>query len=300
MSLIDRLQNQLNYADQMPSVSTPSQGIQMSSGVGAGMGTINGTPNTQTQIDLVVKTVFSRTTIANTTSEQTDRVAVAPNDLPVALKNKLPVFIFGNSDYAGGFKRLVSLNQSTNWVYNNSKIVNNAAMNASFNPAFVGVVYGFGSIDVPSFAQLNGLVSFGDMIITYGYRTIGESPDESYLYTAEVLVQCPQVAYGTLLDSLSSDTFKFERIRYNVAEVDKIAQFNNAIGLFRQSMFGKLASDSINPNSQKQPTYQQANIIDIPLFLGIDKNTMMATLVNYDCQEFTWSLYIPTVTKIKA
>lgn len=301
MNIFDNMRNNLNNFSDVPGGQTP-----LSSGTGAGMTPQVGNPMFRSQIDLKVSVQYGRSdfTVDGTNPKLKIFEASAPivaASLPEPCKTPLPVYLFGNSDFAAQFARSSSLKRPENWTFLQAVVLSGKAdaitVSPELSPAFFE---GNQLFEIPSLASFTGKGKRGDIVLQFAYTVLPDGLTDLNLYTAEVIISCPQVAYSTLLDSLSSDTFSISGFRYTVQDVTKIAQFDNAVDLVTQSMFGKLATDSINPNSMKLPSNQQDNIIDIPLTYGFDKNKVIITEINYDCQAFTWSLFIPTVQKIKA
>lgn len=195
------------------------------------------------------------------------------------LANQLAQFVFGNSDFAGGFKRTMQAYPLTNWTYGTP------------------FIYGKGTPTVNGLALdatvLATLVR-GDLVIPQ-YFDSGATT-----YVALSIVRCNQVAYGTLLDALNSDRFVMNMIRYVMNDTSSagLAQFNQNIGIYKQSLFGKFDSDFISPTSFKMPEQMQDGIIDIPLEKGIDKQVILGTYQNYDAPTVQWSIFVAAVDKL--
>lgn len=198
------------------------------------------------------------------------------------LATKFPAFVFGNSDFDGGFARLRAQFPVTIWAFDTPFIY---GRDSNASPALLGNYYAAGSA-----AQL----VVGDLVIPFTAVLGGVN------YVAMVIVRCNQVAYGTLLGALSSDTFKLNMLRYIMSDTTAVglAQYTNQITIFKQSLFGKNASDYVSPNSFKIPEQQQTGIIDIPLKKGIDKQVAYASYVNYDAVNVQWSLFVEVVDKL--
>jgi len=233
-----------------------------------------GNPPFDAQFDLNVTTKYF--TVSGGTYTE-----IAASALNAALKTKLPVFLFGHTDFAGGFPKLQGQYALTGgWAYSLPYIY---GTQSAPNPGAFGALT----------STVTAFFSLGDLVMLFSAVVGGVN------YVAAVIVHSPQVAYGTLLDALSSDLFYTNLIRYVIADA-LVAQYSNAIGTYDQTLFGKFKSDSINPNSFKQPDQQQAGIIDIPAVQGIDKNTAWALNVNYDAVFFTLSIFANGVDKLKA
>jgi hypothetical protein len=205
---------------------------------------------------------------------------VAAAALAATLKTRLTAMIFGNSDFAAGFKRTQQALPLQVWAYD------------------VPFVYGkdypitqFGALDATAKATLIA----GDLVIPFWATTAG--PVNTI---ALCIIRCTQVGYGTLLDAIGSDIFDINMLRYQVptSGASDINQYANQIGVYKQSLFGKFDSDFVSPNSFKLPEQMQANIIDVPLEKRIDKQVILSLYVNYDCVTFSWSMFVNTVKKI--
>lgn len=194
------------------------------------------------------------------------------------LATQLPAFLFGNSDFSGGFTRLKAIFQLSGWTYGDP-FVYGKDYPASF----------FGALDATAKADLRS----GDLVLTF-YQ------DGATDYVAFVIIRCTQVAYATLLDALASDMFKINMIRYIMSDVTAVglAQYNNNVTIMKQSLFGKFDSDFVSPNSFKLPEQMQTGIIDIPLRKGIDKQVAIASFINYDITTVQWSLFVESVQKL--
>lgn len=194
------------------------------------------------------------------------------------LATQLPAFLFGNSDFAGGFTKLKAQFVLSGWTYGDP-FVYGKDYPASY----------FSVLDATAKANLRS----GDLVLTF-YK------DGATNYVAFVVIRCTQVAYGTLLDALNSDMFTINTIRYIMSDTTAVglAQYNNNINILKQSLFGKFDSDFVSPNSFKIPEQQQSGIIDIPLVKGVDKQVALATFINYDAVSVQWSLFVRSVQKL--
>ena len=200
-----------------------------------------------------------------------------------ALATQLPVFIFGNSDYNGGFRK--SQGQfplSGGWTY-----ANNQPFIYGLGPSRCA----FGNLD----ATVTGQFQVGDLVLPV---TAVLSGPVNVL--GVVIVRCAQVAYGTMLDALNSDVFWLNNVRYIINDSGQLTQFNNAIYIQSQSLFGKFRSDSVSPTSFKQPEQFQNGIIDIPINKGIDKNVIFGFYANYGATDLQLSIFVRQVNKLQA
>lgn len=194
------------------------------------------------------------------------------------LATQLPAFLFGNSDYAGGFTKLKALFPLSGWSYGNSFVYGKDFPNSFY-----------GALDATAKADLRN----GDLVQTFYYEAGATD------YVAFVIVRCTQVAYATLLDALNSDMFTINMVRYILSDTSAagLDQYNNNINIMKQSLFGKFDSDFVSPNSFKIPEQQQSGIIDIPLVKGVDKQVALSTMIEYDVVNVQWSLFVRSVQK---
>lgn len=257
----------LNNADNMEQYfdNADSQMAQ-SSGVGVGLGVQKSVVGYKAQIDIYARIAY--TLIAGNTE-------VVPSSMPAASQTGLPVFIFGNSDYYSGFAAGFKQNpQAPVW-------------------SFVGI-YTVGVDNLSSAVYTTSVLQYckkGDLLIQFQYSTT---------HYGFVIISCGQVAYNTLLTSLSSDRFVISQLRYTVTDPNKVSQFNQNLNMISQSLFGKISTDFVSPVSFRDPSNQQVNIIDIPIKKGIDKNTIIATYANYDVGAFTFSMFLNEIKKLQA
>jgi len=249
-------------ADAPPMAITPG---------GAELTKTKGNPTFSAQFDInFIKLYFTLTGGAYT--------QIAAAGLNAGLKNSLPHFLFGLSDYKAGFAKLRNSFPVVGWAYGRPGI------------------YGKDSFDEYAFdAAITANLQQGDMVVPF----TSALPGAGTTSLALCIIRCTQVAYGTLLESLVSDRFVMNMIRYVVADstAAQLAQYANNIGMFNQSLFGKFDSDFISPNSFKKPEQQQSNLIDIPLKKGINKEVALALSSNYDVVGYTWSTFVWSVAK---
>jgi len=234
-----------------------------------------GNPSFEAQFD-VNFLIFYTTEVAGVYTLKTPAQVLA-----AGLNAKFPAFLFGNSDYSGGFAKLRQQYPVLNgWVMGTPFVYGTQTPHDSFGPTD---------------NTINSQFVTGDLIIPF--TVIAAGPVN---WSAFVVVRCTQVAYGTLLGALSSDKFIMNMIRYVMADTTAVglAQYSNQIGVFKQTLFGKFDSDYASPNSFKMPENQQTGIIDIPLVKGIDKQIALATYINYDAPNVLWSIFVDSVNKL--
>jgi len=216
---------------------------------------------------------------------------IAPANLNPSLVGALPVFLFGWNDFKAGFPKMRAAYPVNTWQYGRPFLYQyDAAMDV-----IVTLAAGIG-VFIPLDANARAVMKAGDLVMPFTAVVGGTQ------YVAFVVIDCPQVAYATLLESLVSDRFVLNMIRYIVPDStpNSLNQYTNQIGIFSQSLFGKFNSDFISPNSFKMPTQLQNNLIDIPLKRGVDKSQFIASYLNPLCTSMTWSTFVWTVSKHQA
>lgn len=232
------------------------------------LGAVQGNPSFAAQFDLSV--ILRWFTVAAGVYTGTTYAAVAAAQ-PTTAQVKLPAFLFGNSDFAGGFAKLRAQFPLAVWSYD-----------APFIAGLGANATQFGLLDVTARGQLVA----GDLVQPL-VATLGGTN-----YVVFIIIRATQVAYGTLLDALNSDMFIMNNIRYIVPDATALSlnQYQNNLSVLKQSLFGKFDSDFVSPNSFKTPEQQQQNIIDIPIKKGVDKQVALAVLVNPDIPNGTFQL----------
>jgi len=206
--------------------------------------------------------------------------AVAPAAINVALRTQIPTFLFGNIDFASGYAKGRTAQPvlgGTNWTYNIPFVVGKESIRDTFNANIVD-------------AGVNAQFLPGDVVQPLT-ATIGANT------TAFIIMRCTQVPYASLIAALNSDSFKINMLRYTIAQPAQQNQYNQQIQILKMTLFGKLLTDSISPNSMKLPEQNQAGIVDIDVDVTIDKNTTLATYINFDTVDFAWSIFVEYLNK---
>jgi hypothetical protein len=239
---------------------------------GISMGKTKGNPAFSAQFDIAAYVKFYTLTSGAYTG-------IAASALSATLKTKLPVFLFGFNDWRSGYPKMIQTFPVSVWSYS--------------------IPFIYGKSEVTSLAldsTVKADLIAGDLVIPF----TSALPGSGTTSLALVIIRCTQVAFGTLLESLASDRFVLNKIRYVVPDetATSLAQYAQNIGMFKQSLFGKFDSDYLSPNSYKVPEQQQKNLIDIPLKIGIDKQRALSTYINYDVSYFSWSIFVWTVKKL--
>lgn len=202
---------------------------------------------------------------------------ILPAALNAGLKNKLPVFLFGNADYAAGYAKMMQSYPLVGWSYG------------------IPGIYGKDYFTPYAFdATVKGNLENGDLVFPF----TSALPGAGTTTLALVVVRCSQVAYGALLNSISSDRFVMNMIRYVLPDNTQQAQYQQKLGIYYQSLFGKFDSDSLSPNSYKKPEQMQTNIVDIPLKRGIAKQDIIASYIIYTNVETDLSIFVYSVDKL--
>jgi len=201
------------------------------------------------------------------------------NAADVCTTAALGFFLFGNIDFSGGYKKARASAPLTNWAYNNP---------FTFGNGYPSTQYGV--LD----ATAQAVLQVGDVVIPHYVSNGGVT------YVALVIVRCTNVAYATLLAASNSDSFVLNKVRYiqNDTSAAGLAQYANAINWIKLSLFGKADTDSITPNSQKQPNQFQAGIVDVDILKAITKEIAFWSYINYDATDLQWSIYVKTINKL--
>lgn len=253
----------------------------VSSGVGAAIAQIMNNPQFKAEISFNFSVKFYSQAVVGTAVE------VLAAALPAGQKTTYPLFIFGTSDYQGNYAKVRQLIPQSSWDLTKMAIVQGGDMSkAAYRPLGTNIEYTIGSV-------VNNRVQAGDLLFVIPMVGFVAGAAGTTI-SCEVLVRCTNVAYLTLLNSLSSDLITLNMIRYTV-DTTQTAQLQNQITIVAQTLFGKAATDTLDPNTFVTGQTYNRNIADIPLTLPVDKNLILATNVNYDVVSFSWTC---TVSKI--
>ena len=177
------------------------------------------------------------------------------------------MFWYGNTDYQSGYtkaKTLVPL--PTGFTY--------------------GTPFVFGFTSYPTVvvngvltvidATVSALLLPGDVVVPITIRSGGVD------HVILSVHRCQQVEYSALLSANISNSMYQKGIRMilqSATDTATLAQFNQALYNFDRSWLGKFMYDSTDVNSNNQPSNFKANVIDIPLTLGINKAAGLAGYV---------------------
>jgi hypothetical protein len=241
------------------------EGVENSeSSIGAKVGGIKGNPVFKDQFNFRFKILY-----------ESAGLLVDPSALPPVLQVPLPVFLFGNSDFAGGFNKARSYFPINSWVP---------------NPANAYGIQGKETDAIPT-AIFAPFIKTGDLY--FAFNTIAGVP----VHTAVIIVNCPQVAYGSLLDSLNSDVLNINMIRYIVDPANE-NQFSNQILIIAKSIFGKTTDDKFDPGTFVTGKTFNMNIADIPINMEINRTKAICFYIEHDCVNFSWSITVSDTKKI--
>jgi hypothetical protein len=230
---------------------------------------VTGNPKTKTEITINIDTFIW---------DITGGAILAPAALPAAAQTSFPVFLFGLTDYYGGYNRSANLLPvQPAWVY-----FNNAA---GFSP--IGI-WGL-NLSAVGNAYFLANIQRGDMIFLFNYFVVGVNN----IY-AMVRVRCQNVSYGTFLNSFVSDLITIDTIRY-IVPIANVAQLINPVIFAVQTLFGKVKVDSIDPRMYITNKDFQQQIADIPINLPIDKSLIIGFQVSVFCQNISWVLFVNKV-----
>jgi len=201
---------------------------------------------------------------------------ILPAALPVGMQTALPFFLFGLTDFNSGFlKSRVICPVNDGWLFVTAPPV----------PFVSTGILGYNAVTIwPAAAPF---VQYGDLILQFY-----DSPAVNI--TGLIIVHCNNVAYGTFLNSFVSDLCVCNQIRYFVPAAN-IIQLANPLIFGYQSLFGKLATDTIDPRMYQTPDEFQNQIADIPVKFPIDKNLIIASQLDVFCQQISMTFFIEKV-----
>ena len=204
-----------------------------------------------------------------------------PANINAGLQSDLPFFIFGNNDFASGFKKLRQ----------------EFPVNSNWNYARPGI-WGKDDFSELAFdANVEAVLEQGDLVQPF----TSPLPGTGTTTLALMIVRCPEVGYGTLLDELSSDRFEINMVRYVVSDTNLLNQFSRQIQFNNLSIFGKFENDKLTPNDFKSPEQFQLGIIDIPIagkWGRIDKHKSWGLYNMYNLTESSWTVFCNAVDKL--
>ena len=225
-----------------------------------------GNPKFKAEISITVHTEFWQAIAPN------PGVQIAPAALPANLQTQLPVYLFGLTDFFGGFLKFNGLFPVGQW-----NIIDIAIVNQPIIANWAGFI-----------AAPN--LQIGDLVII-----LNDEQPVGTLYHCFISVHCNNVAYGTFLHSFVSDIITLNMLRYSVPAAN-INQLINPLVFGYQTLFGKFKTDTIDPRGYITGETFQQQIADIPVHLPVDKNLMLGTFLEFDCQLLNFIMTVQKVT----
>jgi hypothetical protein len=205
---------------------------------------------------------------------------IAAASLAASLKTKVAAFIFGHSDFASGFAKGQSLLPVTVWDYEQPQIYTGVG----------SVSTSFGVVD----GNVRANLQLGDLVQVFTAITPGP------VNTAAIVVcRLQNGQYSNMLDSLGSDVFTINKLRYQLTDNTLLGQFSNPIQLINQSLFGASKTDNVTPTSYKQPQQYQAGIIDIGITQTFSKAIGWGTYVNYNMVDFQMDFFVSHTDRLR-
>lgn len=211
-------------------------------------------------------------------------------------QTNLPLYLFGHTDLDSGYARARQLMPGGGgWTYADMSVIKVGDGRCGYFP----LPHAAASVENISGTIFNNLAQNGDilfMIPMAGYVAGAAGTT----HCAEILVRCPNVPYATFLSSLSSDLITLNMIRY-VVPAAAVAQLGQQITFIKQSLFGKTATDTLDPQTFITPGTFQPQIADIPITVPIDKNFVAATQIIYTAVvpiALTWTLTVAAINKL--
>jgi hypothetical protein len=265
----------------------PGGQVSNSTGIGASISQIVGNPAFKAEISIQVTTRYYSQAVVGTP------VAAVPL---AGQQNPLPLYLFGNIDFAAHYARArqqVTGGAGFNYADMAIIAVGDNATDTFYYPlphAAAAVGYTVGT-------TFFGLAVPGDVILVTPMTgfTAGATS-----MTAETLIHCNNVPYTSLISALSSDLVTLNMIRYVVPAL-AVAQFANQITLIKGSLFGKVSTDTLDPQTFITPGTFQPQIADIPITLPIDKYLIAATQITYTAVVpilLTWTITVSVIDKV--
>jgi hypothetical protein len=101
---------------------------------------------------------------------------------------------------------------------------------------------------------------------------------------------CSSTSYASLLRATMTDVFQVLKIRYTISDITKLAQYNKQLVLATKSLFGKVQSDSLTPDTYRIPSQMQDGIVDINAQISIDKDSGIIVIMGTNGATFTVGL----------
>lgn len=261
--------------------------VSRSEGINAQINQIVGNPAFKAEVTLQVFVRFYSQAVVGTP------VAAVP---AAGQQGDLPLYLFGNIDYASNYSRGRQLVPgAAGWTYADLAVFPVGNGEVGYQP----LPHAAASVEYISGTVFNNLTLPGDVLFLIPMAGFVAGAAGT-THTAEILIRCPNVPYASLLAALSSDLVTLNMIRY-VVPVAAVAQLARQITFIKGSLFGKTATDTLDPQTFITPGTFQPQIADIPITLPIDKNLIAATTIMYTAVvpiAFTWTLTVSAINKL--
>jgi hypothetical protein len=228
---------------------------------------------------------------------------MTPDNLEGRLQTKLPVWLFGLSDYYSGFTRAERIvppllrDIQLNAILLFQRWIRRPRVLGQFNSAIYGYNCYNQYLGIP--AGNRNPLSVGDMYFWFS----AELPTFLSGRLALITVHSPDVAYGTFLNSFVSDLITIDRIKI-IVPLEGIAgaippdQFKNPLIFVYQDLFGVTITDTVDPRMFITSRDMQQQICDIPLELPLDKNLMLGFYLDVLCTSMDIVLYVSKVESL--
>jgi hypothetical protein len=267
----------------------PGGQVSNSAGIGASISQIVGNPAFKAEISIQITTRYYSQAVVGTP---------APVVPPAGQQNPLPLYLFGNIDSVAKYSRArQQVPGGAGFTYADMAVifVGDNATHTFIYPlphAAAAVGYTLGT-------TFNGLAVAGDVILATPMAGFVAAAAATTV-VAETLIHCNNVPYTSLLAALQSDLVTLNMIRY-VVPAAAVAQFANQITLIKGSLFGKVSTDTLDPQTFITPGTFQPQIADIPITLPIDKYLIAATQITYTAVVpilFTWTITVSVIDRV--
>ena len=279
------LARRLSGSDSLETV--PGGSVSRSANINAEISQVVGNPTFRAEITLQFFVRYYSQAAVGTPA------AVVP---PAGQQTNLPLYVFGNIDRSSNYGRGRQIVPGgAGWTYADMAIIDVGNGRTGYFP----LPHAAASVEYISGTIFNNLTLPGDLLVLIPMAGFVAGAAATTV-TAEILIRCPNVPYVSLLAALSSDLITLNMIRY-VVPVANVAQLGQQVTFLKSSLFGKLSTDSLDPQTFITPGTFQPQIADIPIIIPIDKNVGFATEIIYTAvvpMLFTWTLTISSINKL--
>jgi hypothetical protein len=136
--------------------------------------------------------------------------------------------------------------------------------------------------------------SSGNMVFTF---TLGVNVDT-------ITISCNEAPYSVFLQSTRTDLIKIQKVRYNISDTTKLANYSQPMAIVQKSLFGTLVNNKISVTKYKNPQQFQNGIVDVMASFDVDKTKglvhyMIQNLATIELNHFVsdYKLYNAGTTK---